>query len=154
MPLPRLSLVLLMVGIGGLPSVAPGQVPDSVAQVSDSTDGDMSAVARRVAGAFSEANADRLLEPSADRIEISLFGARTFYSSAQALYVLREFFRRHAPRRFVVGDVMETGTNCFVRGEYEQGRIGRPLQVYVRFDRPESKASWYLREVRIEDPSD
>jgi hypothetical protein len=154
MSLPRLSLVLLLIGIGGFPSVVQGQVPDSVAQASDSTDEGMSAVARRVAGAFSEGNANRLLKPSADRIEISLFGARTFYSSAQALYVLREFFRRHTPRRFVVGDVMETGTSCFVRGEYEQGRVGRPLQVYVRLDRPEGKAPWHLREVRIEDSSD
>ncbi|PSQ79224.1 MAG: DUF4783 domain-containing protein [Bacteroidetes bacterium QS_1_63_11] len=94
----------------------------------------------------------RLLEPAADRIEISLFGARTFYSSAQALYVLREFFRSHAPRRFVVGNVMETGTTCLVQGAYEEAQAERKLRVYVRLDRPEGGTTpWHLQEVRIEE---
>jgi len=153
-PHPRLSLVILLFAMGAFPLIVRGQVPDSVAHAPDSTDENRSAVARRVAGAFSEGDANRLLRPSTDRVEISLFGVRTFYSSAQALYVLREFFRSHAPRRFVVGDVMETGTSCFVRGEYEQTRIERRLQVYVRLDRPERKGPWHLREVWIEGASD
>jgi hypothetical protein len=150
MSVPRLSLIILLVGIGGTPTVVQGQASDSIAHAPDSADTGMSAVARRVAGAFSEGDVRRLLRPSADRVEISLFGARTFYSSAQALYVLREFFRSHAPRRFVVGDVMETGMSCLVRGKYERARVERRLQVYVRLDRPERKAPWHLREVRIE----
>lgn len=163
----RLSMVFLLIGIGGAPSVVWGQasdsldqVPDSVAQMSeslehtpDSTNAKRSAVARRVAGAFSDGDASRLLSPSADRIEISLFGTRTFYSSAQALYVLRKFFRSHAPRRFVVGDVMETGTTCFVQGAYEEARVERRLRVYVRLDRPDGEAPWHLQEVRVEETS-
>jgi hypothetical protein len=153
-PHPRLSLVILLLGMGAFPLIVRGQVPDSLARAADSTDERRSVVARRVAGALSEGDANRLLRPSADRVEISLFGARTFYSSAQALYVLRKFFRSHAPRRFVIGDVMETGTSCFVRGEYEQARIGRRLQVYVRLDRSERKSPWRLREIRIRDASE
>lgn len=152
MPLPRLSLVILLLGIGAFPPVVQGQTPDSVAHAPDSTSETRSPVARRVAGAFSEGNASRLLRPSADRVEISLFGARTFYSSAQALYVLREFFRSHAPRRFLIRDVMETGTTCFVQGEYEQARRARRLQVYVRLGQPEGKDLWHLHEIRIEGP--
>lgn len=154
-------MVLLLIGIGGAPPVVWGQatdsltqVPDSIAQLSDSAEGEQSAVAKRVAGAFSEGDAGRLLTPSADRIEISLFGARTFYSSAQALYVLREFFRSHTPERFQIGDVVETGTSCFVRGEYEQARVARRLQVYVRLDRPEGEDLWHLNEIRIDGDSD
>jgi hypothetical protein len=153
MPLPRLSLVILLIGIGALPPTVRGQTPDSVAHASDSAAAQQSAVAKRVALAFSEGDADRLLRPSADRIEISLFGARTFYSSAQALYVLREFFRSHAPRRFRVRDVMETGAMCFVQGEYEQARRQRRLRVYVRLAQPEGEELWHLHEVRIEGPS-
>jgi hypothetical protein len=151
MSLPRRSLVLLLILVGGAPSVVWGQASDSLAHAPDSTEG-TSAVAQRVAAAFSEGDANRLLTPSADRIEVSLFGARTFYSSAQALYVLREFFRSHAPRRFRVQDVMETGTSCFVQGEYEQARRARRLQVYVRLGQPEGNELWHLHEIRIEGP--
>ncbi|MFB6278800.1 MAG: DUF4783 domain-containing protein [Salinibacter sp.] len=161
MPVLRLSMALLLIGLSGVPSVVCGQasdsldqVPDSIAAAPDSAVALQSAVAKRVAGAFSSGDASRLLNPAADRIEISLFGARTFYSSAQALYVLREFFRSHAPRRFVVGNVMETGTTYLVQGAYEEMRAERPLRVYVRLDRPEGEdAPWHLQEVRIEGAS-
>jgi len=147
----RRSLVLLLIVVGGAPPVVWGQAPDSVSRSPDSTE-EAPAVARRVATAFSEGDANRLLTPSADRVEISLFGARTFYSSGQALYVLREFFRTHAPHRFRIRDVMETGTSCFVQGEYEQARRARRLQVYVRLGQTEGKDLWHLQEVRIEGP--
>ena len=150
----RLLLVCLLIGVAGLPSGARGQASDSLAQASDTTNEETSVVAQRVATAFTEGNARRLLSPSADRVEISLFGARTFYSSAQALYVLREFFRSHAPRDFQVRDVMKTGTNCFVRGEYEQASRTRRLQVYVRLGQPEGGDFWHLHEVRIEGASE
>lgn len=147
-------MALLLVGLAGAPSAAWGQASDSLRQAPDSAEAKQSAVAKRVAGAFSEGDASRLLSPSADRIEVSLFGARTFYSSAQALYVLREFFRSHAPRRFVVGDVMETGTTCLVQGAYEEARVERRLQVYVRLDRSGEEVPWHLQEVRVEGASE
>jgi len=147
------SLVLLLVVIGGAPPGACGQAADSIARAPDSTLQAPPAVVQRVATAFTDGNAARLLTPSADRVEITLFGARTFYSSAQALYVLREFFRRHAPQRFQVRNVMEAGTSCFVQGEYEQSRRTRQLQVYVRLGQSEDNL-WRLHEVRIEDPSE
>lgn len=150
MSVPKSLVVLLVVGIGGAPSVVRGQPADSIASAPDSTTEDTPAVARRVATAFTEGDARRLLTPSADRVEISLFGNRTFYSSSQAVYVLREFFRRHPPGRFAVGDVMEAGTSFFVRGEYEEARMARRHRVYVRLDRPQGKDLWNLHEVRIE----
>lgn len=159
MPPLRLSLALLLAALGGAPLGAWGQPTDSVSHGPDSTASvppsvdsasvGTSSVARRVAEAFSEGDASRLLTPAANRVEISLFGSRTFYSSAQALYVLREFFRSHAPHRFLVGDVVETQASCFVRGEYEQARRARRFQVYVRLGQPEGDDRWHLREVRI-----
>ncbi|WP_263785051.1 DUF4783 domain-containing protein [Salinibacter grassmerensis] len=150
MSVPKSLMVLLVVGIGGAPSVVQGQAADSIASVPDSTTEDTPAVARRVATAFAEGDARRLLTPSADRVEISLFGNRTFYSDSQAVYVLREFFRRHPSGRFAMGDVMAAGTSFFVRGEYEEARMARRHHVYVRLDQPQGEDLWNLHEVRIE----
>lgn len=150
---PRLSMVLLLVGFGGAPSAVRGQAADSTGGAPDTTSAP-SEVVQRVATAFSEGDASRILRPSGDRIEISLFGERTYYSDAQALYVLREFFRRHVPRRFSVKDIRETGTNCFVRGEYKQARVVQQLLVYVRLSQSEEENPWRLEEVRIERASE
>ncbi|MEF8816345.1 MAG: DUF4783 domain-containing protein [Salinibacter sp.] len=154
MSVSRSLVVVLLFGLGGAPSVAQGQPADSIATVSDSTTEGPPAVARRVATAFSDGDARRLLTPSADRVEISLFGNRTFYSSSQAVYVLREFFRRHTPGRFVVGDVTEAGASYFVRGEYEEARRVRRHRVYVRLDQPDGEELWNLHELRIEHASE
>lgn len=142
----RLSLVLFLLGGGGEVSVAWGQAADSTA------DGPADVV-ERVTEAFGQGDPERLLVPSADRVEVTLFGARTFYSNAQAFYVLRDFFRSHAPRAFSVNDVTEAGTSCFVRGIYEQDRVDRPLHVFVRFGKGDEEA-WRLHEIRIEDASE
>ncbi len=148
------SLVLLLVLVGSGPHVGWGQAADSLASAPDSTLEAPRAVVQRVAAAFAEGNATRLLTPSADRVEITLFGARTFYSNAQALYVLREFFRRHAPHGFRVQDVMEAGTSCFVQGAYEPSRRTSQLQVYVRLGRLKDEDLWRLHEVRVQESAD
>jgi len=150
MTVSRLSLVLLLAGIGGSPLAVQGQAPDTTEGTLDTTQDAPPAVVQRVAAAFSEGDAQRLLKPSADRVEINLFGARTYYSSAQALYVLRKFFQGHKPRRFSVKDAVEKATNCFVRGRYEQARVAQRLLVYVRLGRIEENSAWQLQEVRIE----
>ena len=148
------SLVLLLVLVGSGPHVGWGQPADSIASAPDSTLGAPRAVVQRVAAAFAEGNATRLLTPSADRVEITLFGARTFYSNAQALYVLREFFRRHAPHGFRVQDVMAAGTSCFVQGAYEPSRRTSQLQVYVRLGQLEGEDLWRLHEVRVQESAE
>lgn len=145
MTLKRLSLVLLMLG-GGVVPVAWGQEVDSTAE-------GPAEIVERVTEAFGEGDPERLLVPSADRVEVTLFGARTFYSNAQAFYVLRDFFRSHTPQAFSIDDVTEAGTSCFVRGLYEQSRVDRPLHVFVRFGKDEEE-TWRLQEIRIEDASD
>lgn len=145
----RLSVICLLSAVIGFPSVVYGQTPDSVVQSADSVLEASSAVVQRVESAFTEGNADQLLGSSSDRVEVTLFGARTHYSSAQALYVMREFFDSHVPQRFRVEDVMETNGTCLVRGEYIQARVAQRLEIYVRLDHNDDSDSWQLREVDI-----
>lgn len=107
---------------------------------------------QRVEVAFQEGNPERLLTPAADRIEITLFGARTFYTRSQAFYVLEDFFKEYGPRRFEARDVTEAGSNTFVTGRYWHVRADRPLRVYVRLSDGDDQAR--LHEVRIEPTRD
>jgi hypothetical protein len=138
----RITLILLLVGFGV--TAARGQVPiqETPAAVPDS-------VAHRVVTAFVEGDAETLLTPATDRVELSLFGARTFYSKAQAFYVLREFFDLHPPVDFQLSDVTAAENSCFVRGQFTHDEGQRPLQVYARFVARE--AVWRLQEVRIDE---
>jgi hypothetical protein len=141
MSLVRLSLALLLTGMGVSAALGQTPGPDRPEAVPDT-------VVYRVSSAFQSGNAQRLLSPAAARVEISLFGTRTFYSDAQAFYVLREFFDTHPPTHFALADTTGAGTSCFLRGRLEHARDERILQVYVRLVRQESDA-WLLHEVRI-----
>lgn len=136
----RLVLALLLVGLGARGTygqdrpTAPAVVPDTVVA--------------RVATAFADGDAQTLLTPATDRVEVSLFGTRTFYSSAQAFYVLRDFFDSHPPADFATGDATATGRSAFVQGRYDHRRDERTLQVYVRLVHRDER--WQLQEVRID----
>lgn len=117
---------------------------------------DESAAVQRVEMAFADGTAESLLDPSTDRVEISKFGTRTFYSRAQALYVLRDFFKAHPPKRFEREEIVTAGTSFFVTGRYWHVRAEDPLRIYVRLTEPSGNANggqamvWRLQEVRIE----
>lgn len=115
-------------------TAAPDAVPDSVIT--------------RITAGLSNGDTQQLLTPAADRVEITLFGTRTFYSSAQALYVLRDFFDTHTPAEFTIGDATGAGRSCFVRGQLRHARSDRPLQIYLRLVRRE--AEWELHEIRVD----
>lgn len=137
----RFALALLLVGMSA--STTRGQTPTA-------RDGRAmpDTIVTRVETAFANGDVQRLLTPTADRIEVSLFGTRTFYSSAQAYYVLDDFFERHPPARFTVDDVTETGDSCFLRGRLDHRRDERTLQVYVRLMNRDG--AWRLQEIRID----
>jgi len=138
----RFVLFFLLAGLGV--SATHGQVPvqDTPAAVPDS-------VAERVVTAFVKGEAETLLAPATDRVEVSLFGAGTFYRKAQAFYVLREFFDAHPPVDFRLSDVTAAERSCFVRGQFRHDGDHRPLQVYVRLDA--RAEGWHLQEVRIDE---
>ena len=141
MSLVRLSFVLLVTGMSVSAAVGQSSAPGGTDAVPDT-------VVQRISTAFQSGNAQLLLSPSADRVEVSLFGARTLYSSAQAFYVLRDFFEAHPPSRFALADTTGAGTSGFLRGTFVHTRGERSLRVYVRLVRHEDDA-WQLHEVRI-----
>lgn len=137
-------LFLLLLLLGGGVTAACGQVPiqETPAAVPDS-------VVERVVTAFADGEAEPLLTPATDRVEVSLFGARTFYSRAQAFYVLREFFDAHPPADFQLSDITATEHSCFVQGQYAHDGGDISLQVYVRLAARDE--TWRLQEVRIDE---
>jgi hypothetical protein len=143
MSLVRLSLILLLAGLGTTVARGQDQVPEAAEEAVPDT------VVQRVSTAFRTGDARRLLSPAPDRVEVSLFGTRTFYSSAQAFYVLRDFFETHPPAGFDLADATVAGESCFLRGRLEHTRSERPHQVYVRLVRHEGE-TWRLHEVRID----
>jgi len=146
MSLARVSMMVLLAGLGTTAAQGQNQNEEPAPAVPDT-------VVQRVTTAFQAGNARRLLSPAADRIEVSLFGTRTFYSSAQAFYVLREFFDTHSPVDFVLVDATGAGKSCFLRGRLAPARDERPLQVYVRLVRGGTE-TWQLHEVRIDSETD
>lgn len=142
MLLMRPSMVVLLVGLGMVAARGQARAMKAVEAVPDT-------VKQRVSRAFRAGDAERLLTPSADRVEVSLFGTRTFYSSAQALYVLREFFDTHPPADFILADATDAGDSFFLRGQFKHTRDNQPLQVYVRLV-PYEDERWKLQEVRID----
>ncbi|PQJ35407.1 hypothetical protein BSZ35_13055 [Salinibacter sp. 10B] len=137
----RLAFALLLFGLGTTAASGQTSSPDGPKSVPDT-------VLRRVTTAFIDGNAQLLLSPAADRVEVSLFGTRTFYSSAQAFYVLREFFDTHTPSSFALSDATGAGRSCFVRGRLDHAHGERTLQVYVRL--VQRSDVWQLHEVRID----
>jgi hypothetical protein len=137
----RFALALLLVGMVAPPARGQTSTAEDARAMPDT-------IISRVETALTNGNAQRLLTPAADRVEVSLFGTRTFYSSAQAYYVLDDFFDRYPPTRFRVDDVTETGNSCFLRGRFDHGRDERTLQVYVRLTT--RNAAWRLQEIRID----
>lgn len=140
--------VLIVVGLawwGPVQAQDSSQDRDPVAPASGPVG---ASLVQRVEASFRAGDPELLLSPAAERIEISRFGTRTFYSRSQAFYVLEDFFKEYGPRDFQARDVTEAGTNTFVTGLYWHVRAERPFRVYVRLS--ESSDDWHLQEVRIE----
>lgn len=106
-----------------------------------------SLVQRRLNRAFAEGDARALLDPAPDRLAVSLFGARSFYSKAQAVYVLRDFFKEYPPQRFEVRTVSRAPSSHLLVGRYWHAQARRPLSVYLHL---RYRDQWWLEEVRIE----
>lgn len=102
----------------------------------------------RIAGAFQEGDVQRLLTPAAERVEISILGMETYYSRAQALYVLQDFFKNFAPQSFSFDEAARAEDDFFATARYWYGQAERPLQVYVRMVRQDE--TWLLQEIRLD----
>jgi hypothetical protein len=144
--LQRTHLLLLLVGLlGSMPYTATAQHTSPADSSAHQT------AIHRVMQAFEEGMPEALFTPAADRIDVSLLGSRSYYSQSQAFYVMRDYFRHHAPRSFSVDRTAEADASLFVMGTYHHAQADTPVYVMVRFD--EDATTWVLHEVRIETAS-
>jgi hypothetical protein len=138
----RLTMVVLLTMLSATAALAQERIGETTKAVPDT-------VMQRVTTAFRDGDARRLLSLAADRVEVSLFGTRTFYSRAQAYYVLRNFFDEYPPTNFALVDATGAGKSSFLRGRVDHSRGERPLRTYVRMVRHEN-GFWQVHEVRID----
>lgn len=98
--------------------------------------------------ALAGGDVETLLGQTAERIDITVFGASAVYSRSQAQYVLKDFFREYPPRRFRFQEPSQREENWFAAGQYWYEQSETPLWVYVRLRR--QGAQWELREIRVD----
>lgn len=127
--------------------VAVATLPLASLHAQQSASADTSAVQHHLRMAFIEGDARALLDTAPDRVAVSLFGARSFYSRAQAVYVLRDFFKEYPPQRFQVRTESQAQTNYLLVGRYWHARDHQPFRVYLHL---RYRDRWWLEEVRIE----
>lgn len=98
--------------------------------------------------AIQRGDINALTSLSADRLEVTLFGAASMYSRGQAMYVLADFFRQYPPQRVRFGDGSRSGANWFLMGEYYFEGGDQPLRIFVRLRTKDGRSE--LRELRID----
>ncbi len=110
---------------------------------------DLDDVALRQVGAALEAgDAEALLTGAARQIAVTLDGKTAMYSRAQARYVMRAFFSRRPPSRFVFGNVRRSSGQAEARGTYWSHRTRGGHDVYIRLRWKNGR--WQLRALHIE----
>ncbi len=105
----------------------------------------------KVEAALQAADAEAVLDGSAARVEIVLFGQGSTYRRAQAAHVLRDFFRRYPPERVSLPERASSDDGRTAIGRYWTQDGGAPLSVRV-LHRAAGDA-WELASVRVERPS-
>ncbi len=130
--------------LGGWPAASPayGAAFAQPAAAQDST------VLDRVERAFRAGDVDLLLDGSADRLDVIIFGKGASYSRAQAALVLQDFFRRNPPARVSFEQEVLAEDRRSMIGRYvAEGQV-EAVAVFVRMRA--RAAGWQLRSIRIE----
>ena len=109
---------------------------------------DVRAALNQVKEAFQQGNERDLLAGAADRLEVAVLEAPSFYSRAQAMYVMEDFFRTYPPKQFDIQDADPSEESLYAPGLYWSTSQSEPFRVYVRLRRIAQQ--WELREIRIE----
>jgi len=102
----------------------------------------------QIQDAVAHGDVDQLLDRANKGLEIDMLSRRRTYSPGQARYVLRRFFKKHPPRRFILIDYYESHKGWFAEGKYWYGKSKRPLQIYLQLRW--RNGHWDLREIIIE----
>lgn len=139
-----LALVLTLASLVGSPLPAPATgIAHAQAAAPDST------TLVRVERAFRSGDVDNLLDGSADRLDVIIFGKGASYSRAQAALVLSDFFRRNPPGRVSFEqEVLAEDRRSMIGQYWVANGDGDPVAVFVRLRARGSR--WQLRSIRIE----
>ena len=105
----------------------------------------------RVEAALQAGDASAVLNGSAPRVEIVLFGQGSTYRRAQAAHVLRDFFRRYPPERVTLPERASSDDGRTAIGRYWTQDGGAPLMVRVLHRA--AGDDWELASIRVERPS-
>ena len=105
----------------------------------------------RVEAALQAGDPSAVLDGSAARIEIVLFGQGSTYRRAQAAHVLRDFFRRYPPERVALPERASSDDGRTAIGRYWTQDGGAPLMVRVLHRA--AGTEWELASIRVERPS-
>ena len=92
-----------------------------------------------------------VLDGSAARVEVVLFGQGSTYRRAQAAHVLRDFFRRYPPERVSLSERASSDDGRTAIGRYWTEDGAAPLAVRVLHRA--AGDTWELASVRVERPS-
>jgi hypothetical protein len=144
LPSAVLALVLTLASLVGSPLPAP-LVGTAYAQAAspDST------TLVRVERAFRSGDVDNLLDGSADRLDVIIFGKGASYSRAQAALVLSDFFRRNPPGRVSFEqEVLAEDRRSMIGQYWVANGDSDPVAVFVRLRARGPR--WQLRSIRIE----
>ena len=102
----------------------------------------------RVEAGLQAGDADAVLDGSAPRVEVVLFGQGSTYRRAQAAHVLRDFFRRYPPERVALTERASSDDGRTAIGRYWTQDGAAPLTVRVLHRA--AGDDWELASIRIE----
>lgn len=99
--------------------------------------------------AFRSGDVESLLNGSAERLDVIIFGKGASYSRNQAALVLSDFFRRNPPGRVVFEqEVMAEDRRSMIGQYWVANGHADPVSVFVRLRARGPR--WQLRSIRIE----
>lgn len=101
-----------------------------------------------VESAFRTADVEALLDGSAERVDVVIFGQGASYSRAQAALVLLDFFRRNPPSDVAFEQQVLAEDRRSMIGHYWIAGDGEPMAVSVRLRARGD--DWQVRAIRIE----
>lgn len=101
----------------------------------------------RIQTAVVAGDAEGVLSGAEDRVDIALLGQGRLYKRAQAIFVMKAFFRSYPPKSFTIRNEEREAANWFATGRYTNRYDGKEFSVYLRLRLRSS--SWHLATIRV-----
>lgn len=101
----------------------------------------------RIQAAMAAGDAEGVLSGAEDRVDIALLGQGRLYNRAQAIFVMKDFFRSYPPKSYTIRNEEREAANWFAIGRYTNRYDGAEFSVYLRLRLRSS--SWRLAAIRV-----